>query len=287
MREVLVKEDRTDLNLLSFHNDDLPRVNCKTNRRDIFLKGIFFRENMAVPLFSLKFNKTWNIKQVLKYDEIVSISHSNKVDILICCFEKGSSGKAKLCKRLKSMNVFAHIPLFVLLPVPLSLQTRMLFLQAGANEVLTVPNELPLLNCKIDGMIRFRDNLKTKLNQKNDIDIEQVVHIKDDFIRDAMKTLMENLTDPAFSALKFSKKMNISRSTMFRKFKEATGLSPNELIIETRLKTAAKILREKKTSISCLAYDLGFSSPSYFTKIFRLKYKMPPSAYYYYHSGRK
>lgn len=287
MREVLVKEGRADINLLSFYYDDLPRVKSITKRRAHFPKVIFFRENLAVPRLNLNFSASWDIKQVLQFDKLFSISHSNEIDILICCFEKGSLVKAELCKSLKSNNIFAHVPLFVLLPDPVSLQTRMLFLQAGASEVLTVPFELPLLNCKIDGMIRFRDSLKTKLKQKSDTEIEPVVYIKDDFIRDAIKTLMENLTDPAFSALKFSKKMNISRSTMFRKTKEATGLSPNELIIETRLKTAASILKEKKTSISCLAYDLGFSSPSYFTKIFRLRYKISPTAYHYYHSGRK
>lgn len=286
MGEVLVKEDRTDINLLSFYYDGFLKVNSVRRRETYSLKVIYYCENLAVQRFNLNFSKTWDIKQVLQYDEFFSTIHSNEFDILICCFENSSFGKIELCKRLKSKNVFSHIPLFVLLPGSVSLQTRMLFIQAGASEVLRVPFELPLLSCKMEGIIRFRETMKKKLKESYETEVTPVVYIKDDFIRDAMKTLMENLTDPDFSALKFSKEMNISRSTMFRKFKQATGLTPNEIIIETRLKTAAGILKEKKTSISSLAYDLGFSSPSYFTKIFRLKYKMSPTAFHFYHSKK-
>ena len=63
--------------------------------------------------------------------------------------------------------------------------------------------------------------------------------------------------------------MGLSRVQMYRKVKQLTGQSPVEIIRVTRLKKAERLLKTTKMTVSEISYDVGFSSPSYFSKCFK------------------
>ena len=73
--------------------------------------------------------------------------------------------------------------------------------------------------------------------------------------------------------------MNISRSSLYRKIKSMSSLSPNEFIRLCRLRHAAKLLDEGEYRISEICYLVGFNSPSYFTKCFQQQFNMTPKEY--------
>jgi AraC-like DNA-binding protein len=75
----------------------------------------------------------------------------------------------------------------------------------------------------------------------------------------------------------FSKPMQCSKSQLYRKLILLTGQSPNSFIKEYRLKEALKLLNKKAGNISEIAFETGFSSPSYFSKCFQKKYGCMPS----------
>lgn len=75
----------------------------------------------------------------------------------------------------------------------------------------------------------------------------------------------------------FNKYLGYSRSQLYRKMVFLIGKSPNEFLMSYRLSKALKLLQEQKSNISEVAFDAGFSSPSYFTKCFRNKYQVLPS----------
>lgn len=85
--------------------------------------------------------------------------------------------------------------------------------------------------------------------------------------------------DPEFSVDRFNKKMGLSKSQLYRKTVALTGLSPNDYMKEYRLKRSLKRLTELKGNISEIAYDSGFSSPSYFSKCFQKRFGISPSDY--------
>jgi len=78
-----------------------------------------------------------------------------------------------------------------------------------------------------------------------------------------------NLGNSELSVETISKEMGISRAQLYRKIKTMTGISPNDIIREARLKRADRLLETTDKSISEIAYEVGFSSPSYFTKCYR------------------
>lgn len=77
----------------------------------------------------------------------------------------------------------------------------------------------------------------------------------------------------------FSKSMGCSKSQLYRKMILLTGKSPNSFINEYRLDEALKLLNKNSGNISEIAFETGFSSPSYFSKCFQKRYGLSPSDY--------
>ncbi|MBK8495397.1 MAG: helix-turn-helix domain-containing protein [Chitinophagaceae bacterium] len=91
--------------------------------------------------------------------------------------------------------------------------------------------------------------------------------------------LEENWQHAEFDIEDYSKAMAMSKSQLFRKTIQLTGLSPNILLKEFRLEKAKDLMRKNPYSISQITFESGFSSPSYFTKCFKKKYGILPMAY--------
>jgi AraC-like DNA-binding protein len=70
--------------------------------------------------------------------------------------------------------------------------------------------------------------------------------------------------------------MNLSRVQLYRKVKAVTGSTPIELLRTTRLNRAYQLLLTTDKSVSEVAYQVGFTAPSYFTKCFKDEYGMLP-----------
>lgn len=88
-----------------------------------------------------------------------------------------------------------------------------------------------------------------------------------------------NLTNEQFGVSELAKELNISRSSLHRKVKQATGITVSQLICRIRLEKASKILLEETATISEVAFDCGFHSVSYFTKCFKDFYGIAPGQY--------
>lgn len=97
------------------------------------------------------------------------------------------------------------------------------------------------------------------------------------FTEKLFETVDQNLQAESLNVAKLSKLMGLSRVHLYRKVITLTGSSPNDFIKEVRMREAWSLLQSKKKSISEVAYEVGFSSPSYFTKIFHKKFGYPPS----------
>ncbi|MGM9551068.1 MAG: AraC family transcriptional regulator [Clostridia bacterium] len=73
--------------------------------------------------------------------------------------------------------------------------------------------------------------------------------------------------------------IGIDRSYLYRIFKEKTGVSPKKYIIDYKLKTAAKLLRETSLSVGQVALSAGFDDQLYFSTVFKKCYGLPPTKY--------
>lgn len=96
------------------------------------------------------------------------------------------------------------------------------------------------------------------------------------FLSEAKSAVLDNISNEQFGVSELANEMNMSRSSLLRKIKKQTNLSASQFIREIRLQTAAKMLQDTELTASEIAFEVGFSNPSYFTKCYREYYGYPP-----------
>jgi AraC-like DNA-binding protein len=106
-----------------------------------------------------------------------------------------------------------------------------------------------------------------------------VAEIDKTFITKFRKLIEEKLIDSDLNVDEIGKNLGLSRVQLYRKIKSLTNFAPNELVRIIRLKAAEQLLIHSEKSISEIAYDTGFSSPSYFTKCFKEYFSESPTEY--------
>ena len=103
--------------------------------------------------------------------------------------------------------------------------------------------------------------------------------MEDPIIVKIKQIVLDHLDDEKFGVKELSSKIGLSKSQAFRKVKSLTNKSINQLINETRLEEAAKLILESDLHASEISYKVGFSSPSYFNKCFSKYYGITPGGY--------
>lgn len=126
---------------------------------------------------------------------------------------------------------------------------------------------------------QYLDAITKKENTmvEGNIDGELADGPRNTFMENFMQCLDEQFTDPDLSVEDIGHAMCISRVQLYRRVKAITGKTPVEFIREKRLKEANLLLTDGSLSVSEVAYRVGFSAPSYFTKCYKDFYGKSPS----------
>jgi AraC-like DNA-binding protein len=115
---------------------------------------------------------------------------------------------------------------------------------------------------------------KTEMNEPGISVIDKSDQI---FIQRLFDHINMNISNVDFTIDKLSKEMRLSRAQLYRKLNSMSNTSPVQFVRDVRLRFALNLIKERKLSISEIAYELGFSNPSYFAKCFKEKYGISPS----------
>ncbi len=97
------------------------------------------------------------------------------------------------------------------------------------------------------------------------------------FCEKLIQILGDKCNDPSFKSENLSKLLRLSKAQTYRKIKSLTGMSPNTLIRELRLRRSLQALKNNHKTVAEIAYGLGFNSPTYFTRVFRKRYQVLPT----------
>ena len=89
----------------------------------------------------------------------------------------------------------------------------------------------------------------------------------------------ENLSSSSFDVVQLADILAMSKSSLYRKIKAITGLSPVEFIRNIRLKQGMNMLKNKSVTVSEVAYACGFSNPKYFATCFKEEFGITPKEY--------
>lgn len=186
----------------------------------------------------------------------------------------------ELCKQIKDNLSTSHIPVILLTAYSLDEQ-RAIGFESGADAYIPKPFNESLLKIRVRKLIENREKVK-EFFQKNltfGERKENVAEIDKTFIAKFRKVIEDNLIDSDLNVDEIGKNLGLSRVQLYRKIKSLTNYAPNELVRIIRLKAAEQFFINSEKTISEVAYDTGFTSPSYFTKCFKEYFNESPTEY--------
>ncbi|NDV78035.1 substrate-binding domain-containing protein [Dysgonomonas sp. 511] len=210
----------------------------------------------------------------------LSIAKKFIPDIIISDVMMPEKDGFELCSQLKENIPTNHIPIILLTACSLDEQKSIGF-ESGADAYIPKPFNAHLLKIRVRKLIENRQKIKEAFgsNLINDTKKESLGEMEQNFINDFQAYVEKFISNPELSVDELADHLKLSRSQLYRKIKSLTNYSPNELIRIVRLKYAKQLLNSKVSSVSEVAYEAGFSSPSYFAKCFKDIYGVSPTEY--------
>ena len=180
----------------------------------------------------------------------------------------------ELCKMIKNDLRTSHIPIMMITAKGMEID-KIKGIDSGADVYLQKPFNMNVLKSHLKQLISTRKILFKKYLSGIDFS-ENTTSLDQEFILNVLNYINKNISDNNLNVENLADELLLSRSKLYRKIKALTGLTANEFIRNVRLEKSKEILENSEFSISEICYKVGFSSPSYFTKCFKVQYGVLP-----------
>lgn len=186
----------------------------------------------------------------------------------------------ELCERVKTKTATSHIPV-LMITAKSSQESELEGLQNGADDYIRKPFDIHLLQLKLNNIMKQREYLRRRFNREITLQPKEVTVTSTDelFLQQAIEVVEKHMTNTDFNVEMMVKEMGHSRSNLYLKFKEITGLSSSEFIRTIRLKRAVQLFDQSDFSVKEIMYMTGFNTASYFSKCFKKQFGVIPSEY--------
>lgn len=211
--------------------------------------------------------------------EGLAIALKEVPDLVICDVMMPVMDGLELTEQLKTNTATSHIPVIMLTAKNLE-EHRAEGYEHGADSYITKPFHSKVLLARIENLLRQRQLLKNLYQGSKEAEKEiSEAHLEDrdrQFLKQLQAIIQKNLSDSEFGVEDMGQQIGLSRVQLYRKVKAMTGSSVVDLLRKARLAKARRLLETRSMSVSEVAYEVGFSAPSYFTKCFKEEYGMLP-----------
>ena len=211
--------------------------------------------------------------------EGLEIAKKEVPDLVICDVMMPVMDGLEFTEQLKTNKATSHIPVIMLTAKNLE-EHRAEGYEHGADSYITKPFHSKVLLARIENLLKQRKLLKRLFQDSKEAEQEIAEsHLEDrdkQFLKQLHSIIQKNLSDSEFGVEDIGKQIGLSRVQLYRKVKAMTGSSVVDLLRKARLAKAKRLLESRSMSVSEVAYDVGFSAPSYFTKCFKDEFGMLP-----------
>lgn len=186
----------------------------------------------------------------------------------------------EFCKMIRENEATAIIPV-ILLTSQTDEEHQLLGYSAGADVYLKKPVRKELLLQVLLNLLKSQDKIKEKMVDLPGILPESGSMNKQDeeFINTLINFIEKEIANPEIDSWAVAEAVGLSRTVLYKRVKAITNKTLNDFIKTIRLKRSLKLLAEGKLSNSQIAFEVGFSSHSYFAKCFTKQYGVSPSKY--------
>lgn len=181
----------------------------------------------------------------------------------------------ELVEDLRNHISTSHIPI-ILLTAKTTLDNKLQGLKRGADAYLTKPFSPRELDIRVRNLIENRKRLQERYTDK-EVSIEGSFEKEDKFILQLQEFIKANLSQSDLNGDLIGLHFGLSRIHLYRKLKALTNVSISEFVKDLRLEKGMELVRQKQLNVSEIAYEIGFTSPSHFSRSFKDKYGKSPS----------
>lgn len=185
-----------------------------------------------------------------------------------------------MCRRIKENIETLHIPI-ILLTAWSTDEGRATGYKAGADAYIAKPFDMEVLLARISNLLEKQEKRQRDFSHSISLDPKTVTDSSpdEDFLKEVIACIEKNIDNSEYTIDSLSTDIVMSRMSLYRKMKSLTGQTPADFIRTVRLKTAAKLLKEEKCTVSEACYRTGFASPQNFSKHFKEMFGVLPSQY--------
>lgn len=213
-------------------------------------------------------------------DGILGLNHAfdNVPDLIICDVMLPTKNGLEVTSTLKNDLRTSHIPI-IQLTAKDSIDFKLEGVQSGADLYVTKPFSYHYLFENIKGLIKSREILKDHYSSEIAINTQtsSPKQLDKKFINEFTTIVQKNLANPDLNANDIASKLGMSRVQVYRKVKALLGYSINDYVVNVRLKKAKHLMVHSEMNISEIAYEVGFSSPAYFSTAFKKHFSISPT----------
>lgn len=216
--------------------------------------------------------------------EALEIIRKEDIDLIVSDVMMPVMDGYELCSKVKNDMEFSHIQI-ILLTAKTEDEDVVEAYKVGADAYIPKPFSVKRLNARISNLLEarqkrietFRKQLADTSGGFNFQTLEYTSH-DEKFLKDVIRIINENYTNPEFDQNMLLEKLGVSKSTLHRKLTSLTGSTASIMIKDARLKAAYELLKKKDgPMVSEIAYAVGFNDPKYFSSCFKKEFGMLPS----------
>jgi DNA-binding response OmpR family regulator len=258
----------------------------KSNKENIFDKSkptlLIIDDEIDFRRFlDYTFNLNYNVVLAESGEEAFEKLQNITPQLIICDVMMDGLNGFEVCEKVKSDIYTCQIPVILLTALSAD-DNEQRSVELGADYYLQKPFSIQLLEAKVKHLINERNMLQEHYSKKSYLPDEALgIPIRErqflESLNDAIENNMSN-TEYCLSDLAIS--LGYSVSHFNRKLKQITGQVPNLYVRNYRLQKAAEmLLADKDVNIKEVMYEIGISSPSYFSSAFKKVYGIAPSMY--------
>jgi len=271
----------------TLHTDPCPGSKAGQEARNDAHIMLIVEDNPDVRYFIRShFEHTYIIYEAKNGKEGFDIAAEVIPDIIISDILMPDIDGYELCKKIKKDERTSHIPLLLLTALH-SKDHEIEGLSYGADDYITKPFDINVLQTKIENILQIRRLLKDKYTSQIILKPSDLTITSPDerFLRKAIEVVEKNISNADFDIEQFAREAGVSRMQLYRKFDALTNMTVKEFVRSIRLKRAEQLLLEKKMTITEIAYAVGFRDLSHFRKCFHREFGMSASEYVSSHSA--
>jgi signal transduction histidine kinase/DNA-binding response OmpR family regulator len=201
-------------------------------------------------------------------------------DLILCDIMMPGMDGIQVLQTLKKDIRTSHIPV-ILLSANSSEEQRIKGMQHNADAYISKPFNLHYLAESISSMLNNRALLKDHYIAEPETRVHAAQSNKTDrkFVNDFMAVVEENLGNDQFSVEDVCQQLSISKMQLYRKVKQLLNCNVNDYILDARVKKGRYLLLNSRLPVSEIAYACGFSSPAYFSTVFKARSGQTPKAF--------